>query len=104
MQRAPHQRQRERHEPGTHRRSVRCSVAPVSGAGGWAMRLSKAVSCASTSCSQTGMLSGEADGHMKGNAMKGMGRAGFPVPQTSREQPWWEQKAEGFKVTPSPGS
>lgn len=49
-------------ELGTHRRSFCCSVAPMAGAGGWARRLSKVVSCSSTSCSQTGMLSGEADG------------------------------------------
>lgn len=68
------------------------------------MRLSKAVSWSSTSCSQTGIISGEAEGHTKGNAMKRMGRASFPVPQTNQAQPWWEQKAEGFKVTPSLGS
>lgn len=68
------------------------------------MRLSKVVSCSSTSCSQVGMLSGEAEGYRKGNAMECMSRAGFPMPQANQAQPWWEQKTEGFKETSSRGS
>lgn len=78
MQRALHGR--EQHKMGTHCRSICCSTAPTASTGAWAMRLSKVVSCSSTSCSQMGMLSGEADGHMKGNAVRCTGRAGFPLP------------------------
>lgn len=78
----------ERCKQGTHCRSICCSTAPVASAGGRVMRLSKVVSCSSTSCSQTGMFSGEADRQIKGNAVRCIGRAGLPMLPTKRTQPW----------------
>lgn len=56
------------------------------------MRLSKVASCSSTSCSQTGMLSGEADRHMEGNAERCTGRASFPVPEPMGHSPGGSRK------------